>query len=115
GGFGDPIMATPTEAVIVSGQIELVGGNAAHWNAIRWGLFNHEDEGVLNYQYTDSARWGYTQYPGTDSSAFVSNEAQAYGYLITNRIGSEGPVGGNGGSGDVHVVNGGSWISTFSG
>src|SRR5690606_7583431 len=50
GGFGDPIMATPTEAVIVSGQIELVGGNAAHWNAIRWGLFNHEDEGVLNYQ-----------------------------------------------------------------
>src|SRR5690606_38267697 len=83
GGFGNSVRATDTEAIIVTGEIELVGGTAAQWNALRWGLFQHEDAGTLHYQYTDSAQWGYTQYPGTDSSAFVSNEAQAYGYLIT--------------------------------
>ncbi|HEX7071642.1 MAG TPA: T9SS type A sorting domain-containing protein [Rhodothermales bacterium] len=114
GGFGDPIEAKTDEAVIVTGEME-INGEAAHWSAFRWGLFEHMDEGVLNYQYTDSARWGYTVNPGTDSAAFVSNESQAFGYLISQRIGAQGPVGGNGGAGDVHAVNGGSWISSFSG
>ena len=54
-------------------------------------------------------------YEGTDSAAFVSNEASAYGYLITNQVGANGGIAGNGGNGNAWTVNGGSWISTWSG
>ena len=115
GGFGGTQSATLDEALIVKGQFEIIGGEVGEWNPFRWGLFNHPDVDELMNQYSDSALWGNTENPGTDSAAFVSNEANAFGYLVTAQTGSEGPVGGNGGSGSAWAVNGGSWISTFSG
>ncbi|MGD8415130.1 MAG: T9SS type A sorting domain-containing protein, partial [Candidatus Latescibacterota bacterium] len=115
GGFGDTQFATEDEALIVTGQFEILGADVDEWNPFRWGLYEHQDIGTLNNQYTDSAAWGYTENEGTDSAAFVSNESMAYGYLVVNQTGTQQPVSGNGGSGSLHAVNGGSWISTFSG
>ena len=115
GGFGElPVKATLEEAVIISGEFE-INGDLDGWNPLRFGMFNHTDIGTLHNQYTDSAQWGYMQYEGTDSAAFVSNEASAYGYLITNQVGANGGIAGNGGNGNAWTVNGGSWISTWSG
>ncbi len=115
GGFGPlPVTATLEEAVIVRGEME-INGTLANWGPMRFGIYNHTDIGTLNNQYTDSAQWGYTQYEGTDSAAFVSNESSAFGYLITNQTGANGTISGQGGVGNAWAVNGGSWISTWSG
>ena len=115
GGFGElPVTATVDEALIVRGEIE-IDGEFTGWNPIRMGVFNHTDIGSLSNALTDSAIWGYTQYAGTDSATFVSNEQSAYGYLISNQVGANGGIGGQGGNGNLWAVNGGSWISTWSG
>lgn len=115
GGFGDlPVKATLEEALIVRGIIE-IDGSLEGWGPIRMGVYNHTDIGTLHNQFTDSAAWGYMQYEGTDSAAFNSNESSAYGYLITNQTGANGGISGQGGNGSAWAVNGGSWISTWSG
>lgn len=115
GGFGQTISATMEEALIVRGEFEIIGGHVNVWSPFRLGVFNHTDIGTLHHQYTDSAQWGYTEYAGTDSAAFVSNESSAHGYLLTPRSGSNDAVSGNGGLGIAWTLNGGSWISTWSG
>lgn len=115
GGFGETVSATMDEALIVRGQFEIVGDDLTNWSPIRFGLFEFRDLGELHYQYTDSARWGYTRYAGTDSAAWVSNENQAYGYLFTPRTGANDAVSGNGGIGAAWAVNNGRWFSSFGG
>ena len=115
GGFGESVSATDDEALIVRGQFEIVGDDLTNWNPIRFGLMEFRDLGELNYQYTDSARWGYTRYAGTDSATWVSNQTQAYGYMFTPRTGVTDAVSGQGGLGAAWAVNGGSWFSTWSG
>ncbi len=115
GGFGESVSATLEEALIVSGELEIVGGDIDAWNPFRFGLFQHNDIGSLTNQYLPDAQWGYEENAGTDSAAFVSNEADAHGYLFTNRTGANDAVSGQGGIGIAWAVNGGSWISTWSG
>lgn len=114
GGFDEVVNLSVGEALVVRGTIE-INGAFTSWNPIRMGVFNHTDIGNLENAGTDSAKWGYTQYAGTDSAAFVSNESGAYGYLISNQTGANGGIAGQGGNGNLWSINGGSWISTWSG
>ena len=114
GGFGGTFSADENEALIVRGEIE-INGDLDMWNPLRFGMYNHTDIGELNHQYTDSAQWGYIEYAGTDSAYFKSNEAGAYGFLVTNNTGANEAVSGQGGLGSAWAVNGGSWLSTWSG
>ena len=114
GAFADTVDLTVGQTLIVRGSFE-IDGSLEGWNPIRVGVYDHRDLGTLNYQNTDSAQWGYTQYAGTDSATFVSNESAAYGYLVTNQVGTNGGIGGQGGNNTAWAVNGGSWISTWSG
>jgi hypothetical protein len=102
GGFGLPISALPDEAIIVSGQLEYVGGDCgAAYGPIRYALTYQPEEGQLQYQYTDSAMW-----EGTGAH---------YGYEFTPRTGSGTMANGGGGIGTVWLINGGGgWNSTWS-
>ncbi len=100
GGFA-PVTPDSGEAFIVSGQIHFEGQGPSHWNAMRYGIFRHDDPGVLEYADTDSARWS-------------GSEGAAYGYLLmTMSEINERATWGIGGAGDLGAVYGGSWISTF--
>ncbi len=113
GAFDDTLKATLDSTLVVRGTLS-INGALTEWNPLRFGIFNHTDSGTLNHQYTDSAQWGYAQYEGTDSAGIFSNEESAFGYLITNQVGDNGTISGQGGVGNAWAVNGGSWISTWS-
>ncbi|QQS37007.1 MAG: T9SS type A sorting domain-containing protein [Ignavibacteriales bacterium] len=116
GGFIEPLTATPTRAIIVTGKVEFVGGGPTSWSALRYGLFRHDSAGTVQYANTDTARWGRIVNPGTDTAMFVSGkENDAYGFMFTPHSGTNDQVSGNSGNGTQWSVNGGSWISTFSG
>ncbi|MFO7445279.1 MAG: T9SS type A sorting domain-containing protein [Ignavibacteriaceae bacterium] len=108
------LTATVSSAVVVTGQLEFVGGDPTSWSAIRYGLFRHDSAGTLYNAGTDSARYLRTLYPDTDSSSLVGYEA-GFGYMFSPHSGTNDQVGGNGGNGTHWSVGGGSWISTFSG
>jgi hypothetical protein len=100
GGF-TPLMPAEGQAFVVTGQIETVGQGLDAWNAMRYGIFRHDNPGVLEHAETDSARWSGV-------------EGQAYGYLMMTMSGTnEKATWGIGGAGDIGAVYGGSWISTF--
>lgn len=112
GGFGANVRATQDQAVIVTGQLEFVGGGPTSWSALRFGLFNHPSAGTLHDKNTPTARWGTIQYANTDSARFVANET-GFGYMFSPRSGTNDHASGNGGNGTAWSVNGTSWISTF--
>jgi|GEM_PF-468410 len=102
GGFETPVAITETEAINVTGKIEFIGGDPNSWSALRYGLFYHDSAGTLQNAGTDSARWS-------------GKESDAYGYMFSPRSGVNDQVGGQGGNGTHWVVNGGTWLSTWSG
>ncbi|MDZ7288765.1 MAG: T9SS type A sorting domain-containing protein [candidate division KSB1 bacterium] len=106
GGFGDAVQATKDKAIIVSGQLELVGGGGGSaYTHLRYAL-TYQDSIALNYQYTDSARWITT---GT-------TEKGHYGYEFTPRTGTGTLANGTLGVGTVWTVPGVlGWNSTYSG
>jgi len=100
GGFGQTFEATTDQAVMVSGQLEFVGGGGGNaYTHLRYAL-TFQDSATLNYQYTDSAVW-------------VSNLAH-FGYEFTPRTGTGTMANGNNGVGTVwslyDVVG---WNSTY--
>ncbi|HPG82561.1 MAG TPA: hypothetical protein PKY55_04745, partial [bacterium] len=100
GAFGDPVTATLAKAVIVRGQMELVGGGgASNYTHLRYAL-TYQDSSVLNYQYTDSAAWVSTK--------------KHFGYGFHPRTGTGTMSNGNGGAGVVWTIKDGSWSSTWS-
>jgi hypothetical protein len=100
GGFGDPVQATAKKAIIVSGQMELVGGGGVSaYTHLRYAL-TYQDSSTLKYQYTDSAKWESTK--------------GHTGYSFQPRTGTGTMSNGNGGAGVVWTVNNGSWASTWS-
>jgi len=100
GGFGDPVQATLAKAVIVRGQMELVGGGgASNYTHLRYAL-TYQDSSVLNNQYTDSATWVSTK--------------KHFGYGFHPRTGTGTMSNGNGGAGVVWTIKDGSWSSTWS-
>lgn len=97
-GFPDTLEATESEAVVVTGQLEFLGGDATTWNVLRFGLYNWEDAGTILDDGEPEARW--------------SGSANAYGYLFTPRSGTNEDPGWTGGAGTHGVVNGENWITT---
>jgi len=108
GGFGDPIAITTDKAIIVSGQIEFVGGGGASgYTWLRYAL-TYQDSSVLRYALTDSARWGHT-------TADTVADKPYFGYGFHPRSGTADMSNGSGGAGTVWTIsNGGGWNSTWS-
>ncbi|MHB8579959.1 MAG: T9SS type A sorting domain-containing protein [Ignavibacteriaceae bacterium] len=118
GGFTVPVTATPSKAVIVTGDIQFVGSGPVTWSGLRYGLFNVDSASSVQYALTDSANWGSIQNKGTDSAKFVAGKENSHGYMFTPQSGTTYtgnlPSFGNGGA-SQGVTNGGSWISTYGG
>jgi DNA-binding transcriptional regulator YdaS (Cro superfamily) len=106
GGFGQTFQATTSLAVVVSGQMQLVGGGGEDaYTHLRYAL-TYQDSIALNYQYTDSARWITTG----------ATEKGHYGYEFTPRSGTGTLANGTNGVGTVWTVpNSLGWNSTYSG
>ncbi len=100
GGFGQDLQIKADEALIVSGELELVGtvGGESSYNPLRFALTYHATD-TLRYALTDTARW--VRGPG-------------YGYNWCPRTGAGTVANGAWGSGTVGVVNNGNWNSTNS-
>ena len=100
GGFDSTYQVTTTTAVIVSGQMEMVGGGGASaYTWLRYAL-TYQDSSTLSYQ-------------GTDSSVWVSPQKH-YGYEFCPRTGTGTMANGGGGAGTVWTVVNGSWASNWS-
>ncbi|MBN2355596.1 T9SS type A sorting domain-containing protein, partial [candidate division KSB1 bacterium] len=100
GGFEDPVQATTKKAVIVSGQLEFVGGGCASaYTHLRYAL-TFQDSATLKYQYTDSAMW--------------ESPKKHYGWGFHPRTGNGTMSNGNGGAGVVWTIKDGNWTSTWS-
>ncbi len=99
GHFG-PLTATTTQAVVVTGQMEFVGGggdDAYTW--LRYAL-TFRDSTTLNNAGTDSATW--------------SSPKKWYGYEFDPRSGAGTIANGGGGQGTEWAINNGNWTSTYS-
>ncbi|HEY9187614.1 MAG TPA: T9SS type A sorting domain-containing protein [Ignavibacteria bacterium] len=100
GGFGDPITITKDKAIIVSGQMEFVGGGGASaYTWLRYAL-TFLDSATLKNPLTDSAYW--------------DSPLKHYGYEFCPRSGTGTMANGAGGSGTVWTVVNGSWSSNWS-
>lgn len=97
-GFADTLEATQSEAVVVTGKLEFLGGSPTSWNALRYGLYYWEDAGTITDAGEPEARW--------------NGSGNAFGYLFTPRSGSNEDPGYTGGFGTHGVVNGQNWITT---
>ena len=106
GGF-PTLEATTSQAVVVTGEMELVGGGGASaYTWLRYAL-TYQDSVELKYQGTDSATWVTT----ADSA---SNQNKHWGYGFHPRSGNGTMSNGAGGAGVVWTINKGSWSSTWS-
>ena len=116
GGFTVPVIATQSKAIIVKGDIKFVGSGPVTWSGLRYGLFNVDSASSVQYALTDSANWGSIINKGTDSVKFVAGKENSHGYMFTPQSGTNYvgniPSGFNASQG---IINGGSWISTYSG
>ncbi|MBN2200768.1 hypothetical protein JW777_02325, partial [bacterium] len=99
GGF-ETLTATADQAVVVTGQMELVGGGGASaYTHLRYAL-TFQDSATLNNQNTDSAAW-------------VSPKSHS-GYGFHPRSGMGTMSNGGGGAGTVWTIHNGNWVSTWS-
>ncbi|MDZ7723833.1 MAG: hypothetical protein U5R06_13755 [candidate division KSB1 bacterium] len=108
GSFGEALEATTEQAFVVQGQLEYAGaGTNDSYVGLRYALtlqadtLKNPDEGTLENQYSDSAKW-------------VGGGVH-YGYEFTPQSGTTVMANGAGGAGTTWIVNGGSgWNSTWS-
>jgi hypothetical protein len=116
GGFTVPVTATQSKAIIVKGDVKFEGSGPVTWSGLRYGLFNIDSASTVQYARTDSANWGNIPNSGADSAKFVAGKENAHGYMFTPQSGTNyaGNIP-NGFSASQGVINGGSWISTYSG
>ncbi len=99
GHFGT-LTATTTQAVVVTGQMQFVGGGGASaYTWLRYAL-TFQDSATLNYAGTDSALW-------------VSS-LKHYGYEFDPISGAGTMANSNAGQGTIWAVNNGNWSSTYS-
>ena len=105
GSFGQDVPISKEKAILVSGQIEFIGGSGGDdYFPIRYALIHQADEGELRYVGTDSMQWsvsgdhsGYAFHPRT-GKGIMSNGPGGYGTVWTI-------INGNW----AHVWQGGSW------
>jgi hypothetical protein len=106
GGFGEAIPVAVGEAIIVTGQLEYVGGGAGPaYTGLRYAL-TFQDSLKLNNKNRDSALWVTSAPSGATKGS--------YGYEFTPRSGGTDLANGSGGSGVIWTVINGNWNSTFS-
>ncbi|HPR88871.1 MAG TPA: hypothetical protein PL181_12690, partial [bacterium] len=99
GGF-TPIEATLDKALVISGQVEFLGGGGASaYTHLRYALTNL-DSATLTSQYTDSALWVSTK--------------KHYGYEFCPRTGTGTISNGAWGVGTMGIIKNGNWNSTNS-
>jgi len=100
GGFGQELQIKADEALIVTGELELVGtvGAEDSYNPLRFAISYNEND-TLRYALTDSAYW--VRSPG-------------FGYIWCPRTGAGVVANGTWGTGTVGVLNNGNWHSTNS-
>lgn len=101
GSFGQDVSISTEKAIIVSGQIEFIGGSGgSDYMAFRYALTHQADEGELLNIGTDSMQWSVS---GGHS-----------GYAFFPRTGTATMANGTGGSGSVWTIMDGNWYSTWS-
>jgi hypothetical protein len=108
GVFDSPITPTTSQALVVTGTFEFVGGGAlaagGSYTWLRYAIMGDDGTGVLSNQNTPTAAW--------------SNGANAAGYQFDPRSGtadvSNGSGGGTGASGTLWLVKNANWNSTNS-
>ncbi|MBN1398588.1 MAG: carbohydrate binding domain-containing protein, partial [Bacteroidetes bacterium] len=103
GEFPSTLTATTDQAVVVTGQMEFVGGGGASaYTWLRYALID-QDSVTLNNAGTDTAEW-------------VCSGTNVYsGYGFHPRTGTGTMSNGAGGAGTVWTIsNGGGWNSTWS-
>jgi len=61
GGFLDPVKPSADKAIVVTGQMELVGGGFEGESSLRLGIFYSDRAGQVLNAETDSARWSGTE------------------------------------------------------
>jgi len=104
-GFVEPITPTTQKALVVTGQMEFVGGGFEAWSSLRYGAFFSDSAGRIIRDTTpadgDSTRWSGT-------------ENRHSGYLFLSQSGSNGLVSwqGIGQNGSWGAVVDDAWIST---
>jgi hypothetical protein len=104
GGFDTTITATGSQAVIVSGQMEFVGGGGASaYTWLRYAL-TYQDSSTLNYKNTDTAAWISTK----SHSGYEFDPISGSGTM------ANGSGGGTGAQGTVWLINNGNWNSNNS-
>ncbi|MBN2425255.1 MAG: carbohydrate binding domain-containing protein, partial [Calditrichaceae bacterium] len=106
GGFGQDVSIPSDKAIVVTGEMEFVGGGCGDtYTPLRYAL-TYVDSMELKYQLTDSAAWVST----ADSA---KNSDRHYGWGYHPRTGAGTMSNGNGGSGTVWTINRGTWNSTW--
>jgi hypothetical protein len=100
------LQVTTGQTIVVSGQLEYVGGGMGSvYTPLRYALTNL-DSLTLENQYTDSAKWVSTRTDGSQN--------HHYGYEFTPRSGTGVQPNGGAGNGSVWQVINGNWASTYS-
>jgi len=97
----ESLQATTTDAVVVTGQLELVGGGGASgYTHLRYAL-TFQDSTTLNFPLTDSAAWASTK--------------GNYGYGFHPRSGNGTMSNARGGGGTLWLIDGGGFNSGWGG
>jgi len=100
GGFGQNVTIPADKALVLTGQLEYVGGGMGSvYTPLRFAV-TYQDSLTLENQYTDSAKWVSTK--------------KHYGWEFTPKSGTGDQPNGNGGTGSVWRINNGNWASTYS-
>ncbi len=103
-GFGQPVQISTSKAIIITGQMQFVGGGGGSaYTWLRYAL-TYQDSVKLNNKGTDSAAW----------SAGYNNSLKWYGYEFDPLSDAGTMANGGGGQGTVWAINNGNWTSTYS-
>ncbi|MCX7984490.1 MAG: T9SS type A sorting domain-containing protein [Bacteroidetes bacterium] len=115
GAFVEPVTIKPGRSLKITGKLTFDSAGITVWNGLRFGLNNLPNAGTLYNPLTDSARWRYVRYAGTDSARVVDGEETGTGYLFCPPSSTfDIPNWANGGGGTQGIVrNNSSWISTY--
>jgi hypothetical protein len=96
----DSLTATTENAVVATGQIEFSGGDLTNWSALRYGFYNNQNAGDLQYTGTDSATWS-------------GNASAVNGYIFTPITATGGRISWRaGGNNTQGVIIDGGWNTT---
>jgi hypothetical protein len=105
GQFDAPLTTTTSQAVVVTGTFEYVGGGAGSaYTWLRYAIMGDDGTGVLSNQYTPTAGWTF----GASAAGYQWDPVSGSGQV------SNGSGGGTGASGTMWLCKNANWNSTNS-